>query len=89
MNDTLAFNIQFTHNGIEHTAIIHPCCNENNIVAYAVWQDGKLVFTITRDMVDKHHWSIALKNADDHFDDSMIQKIGGAIEKHEMNYAGY
>lgn len=90
MIDNKAFDIEFKYNQTKQTATIQPCCKENNIVDYAVWQNGKLAFTITRDMIDRHHWSIALKNADDHFDESMIQSIGAAIEHHQKNnYAGY
>ncbi|RYD74262.1 MAG: hypothetical protein EOP53_18610 [Sphingobacteriales bacterium] len=85
MIDSKPFDIEYLHNGSQQRANIQPCCKENNIVDYAVWQNGKLHFTITRDMVDKHHWSIAIKNADDDFDEEMIQNIGAAIEYHQRN----
>lgn len=85
MIDSKPFDIKFVHGQTQHTANIQPCCKENNIVDYAVWQNGKLAFTMTRDMVDKHHWSIALKNADDQFDEEMVQSIGAAIEQYQSN----
>ena len=46
---------------------------------YAVWIDDKLLFTITREVDGNRRWVIALKNADDEFDDEMIQSIGAGI----------
>ena len=79
--DTAPFNISYLHHGNLITAEIHPCCNENNVVDYAVWIEGKLVFTIARDINDASHWAIAMKNADDDFEEDMIQDIGTQIEK--------
>ena len=83
MTENTPFEIQYVHNGIVETANIHPCCREDNVVDYAVWQNNKLIFTMTRDMVDKNHWAIAMKNADDDFDNEMVQHIGGAIDHHQ------
>lgn len=81
--DTSPFTIQYLQDGEVHTASIHPCCKEDNIVDYAVWQNDKLLYTITRDVHDDRHWVIALKNADDDFDASMVQQVGMAIEQHQ------
>lgn len=77
--DTTAFTVNFTHNGSSDTAEIRPCCKEDNVVDYAVWMDDKLLFTITRDAENNDHWVIALKNADDEFEEDMIQSIGAGI----------
>ncbi|RYY68644.1 MAG: hypothetical protein EOO13_11725 [Chitinophagaceae bacterium] len=83
MDTTTPFDVQYLHNGVIESARIHPCCKEDNIVDYAIWQGEKMLFTMTRDMVDRHHWSIAIKNADDDFEDELIQNIGAAIEHHQ------
>lgn len=83
--DTSPFNIEYLHNGTRHIANVHPCCKEDNVVDYAIWQNDKLLFTMTHDMVNKNHWSIALKNADDSFADEMVQRIGAAIDQHQIN----
>ena len=85
MTETTPFDVQYEHNGVIATANIHPCCKEDNVVDYAVWQNDKLIFTMTRDMVDKDHWAIALKNSDDSFEDDMVQHIGAAIDQHQRN----
>jgi len=81
--DTSAFTINFIHKDKPVTAEIHPCCREDNVVDYAVWMDDKLAFTITREPENRGHWVIALRNADDEFDDDMIQSIGTRIS--DMN----
>jgi hypothetical protein len=82
--DTTPFNISYQHNGMIENVSIHPCCNDNNIVDYAVWQNGKLSFTITKDNHDISRWKIALKNSDDTFDDELVQNIGAAIHQHQI-----
>ncbi len=79
--DITPFNITYLHQGVLAEVTIHPCCREDNVFDYAVWIKGKLAFTITRDMEDNAHWVIALKNADDEFDERMVQEIGAAIQK--------
>jgi len=81
--DTSPFDINYLYKGSLQQASIHPCCKEDNIVDYAVWQQDKLLFTITRDMNDARHWVVALKNADDDFEEGMIQQIGNAIQQHQ------
>ncbi len=83
--DVSPFDIQYLQDGDLQTASIHPCCKEDNIVDYAVWKDGRLIFTITKDAADPTHWVVALKNADDDFEEPMIQEIGQAIEQHQSN----
>ncbi|HMK04571.1 MAG TPA: hypothetical protein VK489_10285 [Ferruginibacter sp.] len=82
--DTSAFVINFQYDNKLTSAEIRPCCREDNIVDYAVWIDDKLLFTITRDSFSNGHWVVALKNADDEFDDKMIQSIGSGIDSREM-----
>ena len=81
--DTNPFEISYEHHSVIENATIHPCCNENNIVDYAVWHDGRLSFTITTDHANPSQWKIALKNADDSFDEELIQNIGLAIQQHK------
>ena len=81
--DTTSFMIELNRNGRSLSAEIRPCCREDNVVDYAVWVDNKLEFTITRDHEKKDHWVIALKNADDEFDDAMVQTIGAGINERE------
>ena len=79
--DTTPFTIQFAHLGETETAEIQPCCREDNVVDYAVWIDDKLVFTIARRPGNDQRWVVALKNADDDFDDELVQNIGAEINK--------
>lgn len=83
--DVSPFDIQYRQDGSLQTVNIHPCCREDNIVDYAVWKDGRLLFTITKDIQDAAHWVVALKNADDDFEEPMVQEIGKAIEQHQSN----
>lgn len=83
--DIIPFDIKYQHNGLIESATIHPCCNDNNVVDYAVWQNGKLSFTITRDTDDTNYWKIALKNSDDIFDEELVQNIGAAVHQHQNN----
>ena len=79
--DTAAFNIYYVHNCTRVSAEIHPCCDEDNVVDYAVWIDEKLAFTIARRLENKERWVVALKNADDEIDEELVQSIGETIEK--------
>lgn len=83
--DIKPFDIYYRHNNSIETATIQPCCTEDNVVDYAVWQNGKLSFTITRDSDDKDFWKVALKNSDDSFDEELVQNIGASIHQHEIN----
>lgn len=78
--DTTPFRVYYVQNDALFSAEIRPCCNEDNIVDYAVWNDGQLDFTITRP-VQGGKWVVALKNADDDIDDERVQLIGAQIEK--------
>ena len=78
--DTTAFNIQFRNNDRLQTAEVRPCCQENNIVDYAIWIDNKLAFTVTKSHEDDR-WVISLKNADDTIEDEEVQSIGAAISQ--------
>lgn len=81
MEETKAFKIFYTINGLQKEAEIQPCCHEDNIVDYAVYEEGKLVFTIAPDIKDPGHWAIAMKNADEQINDSIVQSIGTEIDK--------
>lgn len=74
------FNIYYSEDNEMHTLEVRPCCNEDNVVDYAIWQEGKLGFTITKDKQESR-WVVALKNADDDIDEELVQLIGGEIEK--------
>ncbi|HMD00314.1 MAG TPA: hypothetical protein VKH37_09175 [Ferruginibacter sp.] len=83
--DTTPFSVDFKHaQGADH-AEIHPCCREGDIVDYGVWMHGKLLCTITRDVENNDRWVVALKNADDEFDDEIIQAIGAKISSREQD----
>lgn len=79
--ETTPFNITYKENGNVEHAEIRPCCREDNIVDYAVYRDGKLAFTITRNVAQPKHWVVAMKNADNDVQEEVIQRIGGEIEK--------
>ncbi len=78
------FEVAFLHHGNFTTAEVHPCCKEDNVVDYAIWMNKKLAFTITRSVTNKDHWVVALKNADDEIDDTIIQQIGKSINEAEQ-----
>ena len=78
--DTSPFNIYYVHHDVMHAVQVRPCCREDNIVDYAVWDKDKLLFTITKN-ADTKKWVIALKNADDEIEDELVQLIGLEIEK--------
>jgi len=81
--DTSAFAINFPYKDGLIAVEIRPCCREDNIVDYAVYENDKLVFTVTPSMDNADHWVIALKNADDQFDDDLVQAIGAQIRAKE------
>ena len=78
--DITPFDVSYLYRDDRRSVQIHPCCREDNVVDYAVWEDGKLLFTITRSR-DTKKWVVALKNADDEIDDELVQLIGAEIEK--------
>jgi hypothetical protein len=84
MTDTTAFPISYEHDGKMNHAEIQPCCREDNIVDYAVYQDSKLAFTIAHDSANAGRWVIAMKNADDHIPEDVVQAIGAAIDKKQI-----
>jgi len=79
--NTTPFQIRYEQNGMVEEAEIRPCCREDNIVDYAVYIQGKLAFTITRNVQQPKHWVIAMKNADEVIDEAAIQLIGAEIDK--------
>lgn len=78
--ETSPFNIYYSEDNVMNTVEVRPCCNEDNVVDYAIWQEGKLAYTITKDKQESR-WVVALKNADDDIDDEIVQLIGREIEK--------
>ncbi|HEX2684493.1 MAG TPA: hypothetical protein VHL77_11195 [Ferruginibacter sp.] len=78
--DITPFNIDYLYGGRMRSVEIRPCCREDNVVDYAVWYDGKLYFTITRN-AESNKWVVALKNADDEVGEELVQLIGAQIEK--------
>jgi hypothetical protein len=78
--DISPFNIYYSENNVMHTVEVIPCCREDNVVDYAIRQEGKLAFTITKDR-EKQRWVVALKNADDEIDEELVQLLGIEIEK--------
>lgn len=78
--DISPFNIYYSEDNVMHTVEVTPCCKEDNVVDYAIRQEGKLAFTITRDR-DKQRWVVAVKNADDNIDDELVQLLGSEIQK--------
>ena len=80
--DLTPFTVYFQYANRWDSAEIRPCCREDNVVDYAIWQHGKLAFTITRVKRDAdHQWVIALKNADDEVDNELVQILGAEIDR--------
>ena len=82
--DTTPFIITYTDDNMIRSAEIRPCCKEDNVVDYAVWLNGKLAFTITKDGAN-NNWVVALKNADDVIGDATVHEIGKKIEQKYAN----
>lgn len=78
--DIAPFNIYYVYDDILYNAQVRPCCGENNVVDYAVWEDDELTFTLTR-RSGTGKWVVSLKNADDDIADEKVQAIGGVIEQ--------
>ena len=79
--DTIPFTIRFLYHEDWLEAQIKPCCNEDNIVDYAVWMRNKLEFTVTKDRTSAdNRWVVALQNADDIVDPVLLQTIGREID---------
>lgn len=78
--DISAFRIYYVYKEVLYSAEIRPCCREDNVLDYAVWNDDQLSFTIARHK-ETNEWVIALKNADDDIEDELVQLIGAEIDK--------
>ena len=78
--DINPFTIQYNDGQQLREALIRPCCKEN-VVDYAVWINNKLVFTITKKKEHEHNWVVAMKSADNHIDDTVVQNIGQEIDQ--------
>ncbi len=82
--NTQAFTIYYVHQDVMNSVEIRPCCGDDNVVDYAVWEEDRLAFTITKNEQEAK-WIVALKNADDKIDDELVQLIGTEIEKRNTN----
>ena len=60
---------------------IRPCCGEDNIVDYAVWQKEKLLFTLTKNNLNGLGWVVAIKNAETEIPEKLVEIIGHEIDK--------
>jgi len=78
------FDTQIIIDGRYVKVQVHPCCNENNVVDYAIWINNKLGFTITKDEAGSK-WVIAMRNADDEIADVTVQQIGMSIDKRNVH----
>lgn len=78
--DLTPFNVYFIHHDVMDSVQVRPCCREDNVVDYAIWEKNELAFTITPH-AGTQKWVVALKNADDDIDDELVQLIGAQIEK--------
>lgn len=78
--DISPFTVYYVQQDVMNSVKIEPCCREDNVVDYAVWNDGLLAFTITQHTATKK-WVVALKNADDTINDDLVRLIGAEIEK--------
>ncbi len=78
--DITPFKVYYVQHGAMHAVEIRPCCREDNVVDYAVWDKDLLAFTIAHH-ADTNKWVVALKNADVDIEDELVQLIGAEIEK--------
>lgn len=78
--DITPFTVYYVKHDKMHAAEIRPCCREDNVVDYAVWEDDLLAFTIAHH-ADSQKWVVALKNADNDIEDELVQLIGAEIDK--------
>ncbi len=78
--DITPFNIYYSTDNVMTTVEVRPCCKEDNVVDYAIWNKDKLGFTLTKDK-QAGRWVVALKNADDDIVDELVQLLGREIEK--------
>ena len=82
MMDTTPYTINYWYKDQLANAEIRPCCKEDNVVDYAIWENDKLAFTVTKitDAPQGKKWVIALKNSDHLVEDELVQLIGTEID---------
>ena len=80
--DIKPYQIVYRDGHALNAAEIRPCCNEDNVVDYAVYIQNKLAFNITKSADGRGRWVVSLKNADKYVDDNVVQSIGSAIDVH-------
>lgn len=78
--DISPFTVYYVQHDVMHSAEIRPCCREDNVVDYAVWENDQLAFTIAQ-QAGSGKWVVALKNADDDIDEELVELIGAEIGK--------
>ena len=80
--DLTPFTIHYWYLNQWESAEIRPCCNEENVVDYAVWMNNQLAFTITKlkNNINGPGWIVALKNADKQIDEELVQILGNEID---------
>lgn len=78
--DITPYNIHYPGpRGIKQLRV-KPCCKEDNVVDYAIYDEDYLMFTIARHE-DGQRWIVSMKNADEDIDESTVQQIGSAIDQ--------
>jgi len=80
--DITPYKITYRQDDILNSAEVRPCCREDNVVDYAIYEDNQLLFTITKSNADGGKWLISLKNADKEVDEAIVQNIGLEIDRH-------
>ena len=82
--DLSAFQIQYFHKNKMQSIEVRPCCKEDDVLYYDIWNDNIYQFTITPGLSNDvgAGWRLALKNADKPVENELIQKIGLEIERH-------
>jgi len=78
--NTTPYRIHYEYHDMLLAAEIRPCCREDSVVDYAIWEEDELAFTLTRQAATGK-WVVALKNADDDITDERVQAIGAVIDR--------
>ena len=80
------FQVEFIKDRNRQTALIKPCCKEDNIFYYDVWMNDEFQFSMTTNSElpspQQGDWNVALMNADKQVDPELVQALGSAIEFH-------
>ena len=81
--DLSPFFIEFLHHNKLVLAEIKPCCNEDDVFYYDVAMNDQFKYTITPGASSNTKgWKLALMNADNNVDPTIISAIGKQIEAH-------